>query len=97
MHSVLLGRSEQTALLSRAWARGLTDGRLVSLSYDTLLFTLPSCDHSYRALGTGRPLQEACDVVLTVGLESSLRDKPERRSSSSAPRRVTSPRRFSYL
>ena len=30
---------------------------------------------SYRALGTGRPLQEACDVVLTVGLESSLRDK----------------------
>ena len=75
MHPVLLGHSEQTALLSRAWARGLTDGRLVSLSYDTLLFTLPSCDHSYRALGTGRPLQEACDAMLTVGLESSLRDK----------------------
>ena len=75
MLSALLGGSEQTALLSRPWARGLTDGRLAFLPYDTLLFTLPSHDRSYRALGAGGPLQEACDAVLPISLESSLRDK----------------------
>jgi hypothetical protein len=70
MHSALLGGSEQTALLSLAWAQGLADGRLVFLPYDTLLFTLPYRNHSYPALDDSGPLQEAYDVVLTISLES---------------------------
>ncbi|XDA84479.1 hypothetical protein R6Z07F_014289 [Ovis aries] len=73
------------ALLAQGWGKTLFswacgdagggDGRLAFLPYDTLLFTLPSRDRSSLALGTGGPLQEACDAVLTISLESSLRDK----------------------
>uniref|UniRef100_A0A8C3VIF4 guanylate cyclase n=1 Tax=Catagonus wagneri TaxID=51154 RepID=A0A8C3VIF4_9CETA len=69
MHSALLGGSEQTALLSRAWAEGLADGRLVFLPYDSLLFALPYRNRSYPALGDGGALREAYDAVLTVSLE----------------------------
>nr|XP_020142431.1 olfactory guanylyl cyclase GC-D-like [Microcebus murinus] len=75
MHSALLGGSEQTALLSRARAEGLADGRVVFLPYDTLLFALPYRNRSYPALGAGGPLQEAYDAVLTVSLESSPADE----------------------
>uniref|UniRef100_A0A8C8WPQ8 guanylate cyclase n=1 Tax=Panthera leo TaxID=9689 RepID=A0A8C8WPQ8_PANLE len=68
MHSALLGGLEQTALLSRAWAQGLADGRLVFLPYDTLLFALPYRNRSYAALGDRGPLQEVYDAVLTVRL-----------------------------
>ncbi|XP_055972407.1 guanylate cyclase D-like [Sorex fumeus] len=70
MHSALLGGPEQTALLGQAWARGLGDGRLVFLPYDTLLFALPYRNRSYAALGSGGPLREAYDAVLTISLES---------------------------
>ncbi|KAM9079852.1 LOW QUALITY PROTEIN: guanylate cyclase 2D-like [Megaptera novaeangliae] len=62
----LLGGSEQPALLSRAGAQGLADGRLAFLPYDTLLFTLPYCNRSYPAPGDGRHLQEACGAVLSA-------------------------------
>uniref|UniRef100_A0A8C0HWG5 Guanylate cyclase n=1 Tax=Balaenoptera musculus TaxID=9771 RepID=A0A8C0HWG5_BALMU len=62
----LLGGSEQPALLSRAGAQGLADGRLAFLPYDTLLFALPYCNRSYPAPGDGRHLQEACGVVLSA-------------------------------
>ncbi|KAJ8798312.1 hypothetical protein J1605_001437 [Eschrichtius robustus] len=62
----LLGGSEQPALLSRAGAQGLADGRLAFLPYDTLLFTLPYCNRSYLAPGDGRHLQEACGAVLSA-------------------------------
>uniref|UniRef100_A0A8C9UQ92 Guanylate cyclase n=1 Tax=Spermophilus dauricus TaxID=99837 RepID=A0A8C9UQ92_SPEDA len=75
MHSVLLGGSEQTALLSRAWAEGLAGRRLVFLPYDTLLFPLPYRNRSYQALGDTGPLQEVYDAVLTVTLESGPKDK----------------------
>lgn len=75
MHSALLGGLEQTALLSRAWARGLADGRLVFLPYDTMLFALPYRNHSYLALSDSGPLREVYDAVLTVSLESGLTDK----------------------
>uniref|UniRef100_A0A8W4FHF6 Guanylate cyclase n=1 Tax=Sus scrofa TaxID=9823 RepID=A0A8W4FHF6_PIG len=75
MHSALLGGSEQTALMSRAWAGGLADGRLVFLRYDTLLFALPFRNRSYPALGDGGALREAYDTVLTVSLESGVADK----------------------
>lgn len=75
MHSALLGGSEQTALMSRAWAGGLADGRLVFLPYDTLLFALPFRNRSYPALGDGGALREAYDAVLTVSLESGEADK----------------------
>ncbi|XP_055479239.1 guanylate cyclase D [Psammomys obesus] len=70
MHSALLGGLEQTTLLHRAWEEGLTDGRLVFLPYDTLLFALPYRNHSYLALDNRGPLQEAYDAVLTISLES---------------------------
>lgn len=75
VHSALLGGSEQTALMSRAWAGGLADGRLVFLPYDTLLFALPFRNRSYPALGDGGALREAYDAVLTVSLESGVADK----------------------
>lgn len=75
MHSALLGGLEQTALLSRAWAQGLADGRLVFLPYDTMLFALPYRNHSYLALGNSGPLQEVYDAVLTISLESDPVDK----------------------
>ncbi|XP_042763057.1 guanylate cyclase D-like [Panthera leo] len=75
MHSALLGGLEQTALLSRAWAQGLADGRLVFLPYDTLLFALPYRNRSYAALGDRGPLQEVYDAVLTVSLESGPVDE----------------------
>ncbi|XP_025784615.1 olfactory guanylyl cyclase GC-D-like [Puma concolor] len=75
MHSALLGGLEQTALLSRAWAQGLADGRLVFLPYDTLLFALPYRNRSYAALGDRGPLQEVYDAVLTVSLDSGPVDE----------------------
>lgn len=75
MHSALLGGSEQTALLRRAWAQGLADGRLVFLPYDTMLFSLPYHNRSYPALGHMGPLREVYDAVLTISLESSPTDK----------------------
>ncbi|XP_076797319.1 guanylate cyclase D [Arvicanthis niloticus] len=71
MHSALLGGREQTALLHCAWEEGLTDGRLVFLPYDTLLFALPYRNRSYLVLDDRGPLQEAYDAVLTISLESS--------------------------
>lgn len=70
MHSALLGGLEQTTLLHRAREEGLTDGRLVFLPYDTLLFALPYRNRSYLALDDHGPLQEAYDAVLTISLES---------------------------
>uniref|UniRef100_A0A8D2DXK0 Guanylate cyclase n=1 Tax=Sciurus vulgaris TaxID=55149 RepID=A0A8D2DXK0_SCIVU len=80
MHSALLGGSEQTTLLSRAWAEGLAARRLVFLPYDTLLFALPYRNHSYQALSDTGPLQEVYDAVLTVTLEGlpSVRGRQEK-------------------
>ena len=58
MHSALLGGLEQTTLLHCAWEEGLTDGRLVFLPYDTLLFALPYGNRSYLVLDDHGPLQE---------------------------------------
>ncbi|KAM9658976.1 LOW QUALITY PROTEIN: guanylate cyclase D-like [Trichechus inunguis] len=74
MHSAFLGGQEQTNLLSRAWAEGLADGRLIFLPYDMLLFALPYRNHSYPALGDRGPLQQV-DTVLTISLESGSIDK----------------------
>ncbi|KAL1774614.1 olfactory guanylyl cyclase GC-D [Sigmodon hispidus] len=70
MHSALLGGLEQSALLHCAWEEGLTDGRLVFLPYDTLLFALPYRNGTYLALDDHGPFQEAYDAVLTISLES---------------------------
>ncbi|CAH6792663.1 Gucy2d [Phodopus roborovskii] len=70
MHSALLGGPEQSTLLRCAWEEGLTDGRLVFLPYDTLLFALPYHNRSYLTLDDQGPLQEAYDAVLTISLES---------------------------
>ncbi|XP_037377957.1 guanylate cyclase D-like [Talpa occidentalis] len=84
MHSALLGGSEQTALLSQAWAQGLADGRLVFLPYDTMLFALPYRNRSYPALGDGGPLQAVYDAVLTISLESVPADKAFKAAGVSA-------------
>lgn len=70
MHSALLGGLEQSTLLRCAWKEGLTDGSLVFLPYDTLLFALPYRNRSYPALDDHGPFQEAYDAVLTVSLDS---------------------------
>lgn len=71
MHSALLGGLEQTVLLRCAREEGLTDGRLVFLPYDTLLFALPYRNRSYLVLDDDGPLQEAYDAVLTISLDTS--------------------------
>ncbi|XP_067118105.1 LOW QUALITY PROTEIN: retinal guanylyl cyclase 2 [Osmerus mordax] len=70
MHSALLGGAPQKLLLETAQDMQLTDGRLVFLPYDTLLYSLPHSNASYPALRANSKLLRAYDAVLTLTLES---------------------------
>ncbi|XP_028904385.1 guanylate cyclase D-like [Ornithorhynchus anatinus] len=71
MHSALAaGGEDQAAFLTAAHAAGLTDGRLVFVPYDALLYSLPYQNRSFPALRRDSQLRRAYDAVLTVSLES---------------------------
>ncbi|KAJ8405827.1 hypothetical protein AAFF_G00312640 [Aldrovandia affinis] len=70
MHSVLIGGETQKRFLETAYDMQLTDGSLVFVPYDTLLYSLPYHDTHYPALQNSSKLRRAYDAVLTITLES---------------------------
>ncbi|XP_064205382.1 retinal guanylyl cyclase 2 isoform X2 [Anguilla rostrata] len=70
MHSVLIGGETQRRFLETAYDMRLTDGSVVFVPYDTLLYSLPYRDVHYPALRNNSKLRRAYDAVLTVTLES---------------------------
>ncbi|KAI1902601.1 hypothetical protein AGOR_G00017610 [Albula goreensis] len=70
MHSVLIGGETQRRFLETAHDMRLTDGSLVFVPYDTLLYSLPYRDTHYPALRNNSKLRRAYDSVLTITLQS---------------------------
>ncbi|KAJ8266034.1 hypothetical protein GJAV_G00125160 [Gymnothorax javanicus] len=71
MHSVLIGGETQKRVLETAYDMRLTDGSVVFLPYDTLLYSLPYDGELHAALRNNSKLRRAYDAVLTVTLESA--------------------------
>ncbi|KAK5848202.1 hypothetical protein PBY51_005836 [Eleginops maclovinus] len=70
MHSALMGGGVQKQLLEAAYDLQLTDGSLVFVPYDTLLYSLPYRNITYPALKRNSKLLRAYDAVLTVTIDS---------------------------
>lgn len=70
MHSVLIGGKTQKLLLEAAVDMRLTDGSLVFVPYDTLLYSLPYRQETHPALHNNSKLRMAYDAVLTITMDS---------------------------
>lgn len=70
MHSVLIGGQVQKRLLEAAQDMRLTDGSLMFVPYDTLLYSLPYVDVPHPALSNNSKLLRAYDAVLTITVQS---------------------------
>lgn len=70
MHSVLIGGKTQKHLLETALDMHLTDGSVVFVPYDTLLYSLPYKQVMHPALHSNSKLRLAYDAVLTITLDS---------------------------
>ncbi|KPP57961.1 retinal guanylyl cyclase 2-like [Scleropages formosus] len=70
MHSALIGGQTQKLLLETAQDMQMTEGSLVFVPYDTLLYSLPYRNVSYPALAKNTKLRRAYDAVLTVTVDS---------------------------
>ncbi|XP_072314960.1 retinal guanylyl cyclase 2 [Eucyclogobius newberryi] len=70
MHSALLGGDLQRRLLEAAHDLRLTDGSVVFIPYDALLYSLPHRNVTYPALRGNGKLRRAYDAVLTVTADS---------------------------
>ncbi|XP_069841604.1 retinal guanylyl cyclase 1 isoform X2 [Dendropsophus ebraccatus] len=69
MHSVLIGGEEQRHLLEIAHELRMTDGTMVFIPYDTLLFSLPY-DRPFSVFTNNTRLRRAYDAVLTLTITS---------------------------
>lgn len=70
MHSVLVGGKAQKLLLEMAHDMRLTDGSLVFVPYDTLLYSLPYHHLPQPSLRNNSKLLRAYNAVLTITVES---------------------------
>lgn len=70
MHSVLIGGTDQQMFLEMAHDMQMTDGSMVFVPYDTLLYSLPYQNLSQYILPNNSMLQHAYDAVLTITVES---------------------------
>uniref|UniRef100_A0A3Q2ZMF4 Guanylate cyclase n=1 Tax=Kryptolebias marmoratus TaxID=37003 RepID=A0A3Q2ZMF4_KRYMA len=70
MHSVLFGGEPQATFLTKAHKMGMTSGRYVFVSYDTLQYSAPYTNVSYSPLQNDSVLREAYDAVLTITVAS---------------------------
>ncbi|KAJ8338274.1 hypothetical protein SKAU_G00372400 [Synaphobranchus kaupii] len=70
MHSVLIGGETQKLLLEMAHDMNMTEGSLVFVPFDTLLYSLPYRDVRYPALRNNSKLMHAYDAVLTVTMDA---------------------------
>ncbi|KAK3546171.1 hypothetical protein QTP70_025149 [Hemibagrus guttatus] len=75
MHSVLIGGKDQQMLLEMAHDMRMTEGSMVFVPYDTLLYSLPYQNLSQYILPNNSKLLHAYDAVLTITVKS-----PERHS-----------------
>ncbi|XP_038617609.1 guanylate cyclase D-like [Tachyglossus aculeatus] len=90
MHSALAaGGEDQASFLTAAHAAGLTDGRLVFVPYDALLYSLPYQNRSFPALRRDSQLRRAYDAVLTISLESGKEPFHEALAASRARGEIT--------
>ncbi|XP_066570976.1 retinal guanylyl cyclase 2 [Amia ocellicauda] len=71
MHSVLIGGMAQKQLLEVAHDMQMTEGSLMFVPYDTLLYSLPYKDVLYPALQNNSKLRKAYDAVLTITVDSA--------------------------
>ncbi|XP_050921419.1 retinal guanylyl cyclase 2 [Lates calcarifer] len=70
MHSVLIGGEQQAIFLLKAQEMGLTSGKYVFVPYDTLHYSVPYTNVTYKPLQNNSRLKEAYDAVLTVTIAS---------------------------
>ncbi|XP_062849360.1 retinal guanylyl cyclase 2 [Trichomycterus rosablanca] len=70
MHSVLIGGKDQQMLLEMAQDMRMTEGSVVFVPYDTLLYSLPYQHLAHYNLRNNSKLQRAYDAVLTISMES---------------------------
>lgn len=70
MHSVLIGGKDQQIFLEMAHDMRMTDGSMVFVPYDTLLYSLPYQNISQYILPNNSKLQHAYDAVLTITVDS---------------------------
>lgn len=70
MHSILVGGEQQATFLLKAQEMGLTSGKYVFMSYDTLHYSVPYTNVSYFPLHNNSRLREAYDAVLTITMAS---------------------------
>ncbi|KAK3555354.1 hypothetical protein QTP86_014943 [Hemibagrus guttatus] len=70
MHSVLIGGKTQKLLLETAVDMRLTDGSVVFVPYDTLLYSLPYKQVTHPSLHNNSKLRLAYDAVLTITMDS---------------------------
>uniref|UniRef100_A0A665UT38 Guanylate cyclase n=1 Tax=Echeneis naucrates TaxID=173247 RepID=A0A665UT38_ECHNA len=70
MHSLLVGGEHQAAFLLKAREMGLTSGKYAFVPYDTLHYSVPYTNVSYRPLQNNSRLREAYDAVLTITMAS---------------------------
>lgn len=70
MHSALIGGVTQKLLLETALDMHLTDGSVVFVPYDTLLYSLPYRQVTHPTLHRNSKLMVAYDAVLTITMDS---------------------------
>lgn len=70
MHSVLIGGTAQKMLLETAYDMRMTEGSLVFVPYDTLIYSLPYHHVAQPALRHNSKLLRAYDAMLTITIES---------------------------
>lgn len=70
MHSALIGGKVQRLLLETAYDMQMTDGSVVFVPYDTLLYSLPYRNVTHPALKGNSKLLRAYDAVLTITIDS---------------------------
>ncbi|XP_076836964.1 retinal guanylyl cyclase 2-like [Brachyhypopomus gauderio] len=70
MHSALIGGTTQKVLMEMALDMNLTDGNLVFIPYDTLLYSLPYEQVTHSVLRNNSKFRLAYDAVLTITMDS---------------------------
>uniref|UniRef100_A0A3Q3EQR6 Guanylate cyclase n=1 Tax=Kryptolebias marmoratus TaxID=37003 RepID=A0A3Q3EQR6_KRYMA len=91
MHSVLFGGEPQATFLTKAHKMGMTSGRYVFVSYDTLQYSAPYTNVSYSPLQNDSVLREAYDAVLTITVASEPQSFSEAFAAAQRSGEVTLP------
>lgn len=91
MHSILVGGEPQAVFLLKAHKMGMTSGKYVFVSYDTLHYSVPYTNVSYFPLQNDSVLREAYDAVLTITMASEPQSFNEAFTAAQSSEEVTLP------